>query len=126
MEALKTQIGGNHYKSMKIQPIELISKLNLNYFQGNIVKYISRDKENKIEDLKKAKHYCELAIELDKVNKLKNIICQNPRHKKVIKEIIRYRRENLFDEAIGIICFAIYRKDYKEVIKKIEQYAIHK
>ena len=28
MEALKTQVGGNHYKSMKIQPIELISKLN--------------------------------------------------------------------------------------------------
>ncbi len=121
MEALKNQVGGNHYKSMKIQPIELISELKLNYFQGNIVKYISRDKDNKIEDLKKAKHYCELAIELDKKdNRFKQIVFYFTRKRK-IKEIIRYRRENLFDEVIGIICFAIYRKDYKEVIKKFEQ-----
>ena len=85
MNALNNQIGGNHYKSMKMQPIELISKLNLNYFQGNIVKYITRHKEkNGIDDLAKVVHYALLealfvygedgATELrDKVDSLINI-----------------------------------------------------
>lgn len=40
--------------------------MKLNYFQGNIVKCISLIKGNKIEDLEKAKHYCELAMDFDK------------------------------------------------------------
>ena len=31
------QIGGSHYKKMKIQPYEFISKNNLSFFQGNVV-----------------------------------------------------------------------------------------
>ena len=64
---LKTQIGGNHYKEMNVQPIELIASLELNFFQGNIVKYLSRRKGgDDITDWQKALHYCELAIELDR------------------------------------------------------------
>ena len=62
--ALETQIGGTHYKVLPYQPIELIGELRMDYFQGCIVKYISRNKDNKIEDLQKAIHYCELAKEL--------------------------------------------------------------
>tara|TARA_R100000742_G_C4279644_1_gene104946 strand:- start:8569 stop:8808 length:240 start_codon:yes stop_codon:yes gene_type:complete len=57
------QIGGNHYKNFKIQPYEFISKNNLSFFQGNVVKYVCRYLfKNKIEDLEKIIHYCQLEI----------------------------------------------------------------
>ena len=57
------QIGGSHYKNFKIQPYEFISKNNLSFFQGCVVKYVCRYlHKNKIEDLKKIKHYCDLEI----------------------------------------------------------------
>ena len=36
------QIGGTHNKKMKIQPYEFISKNDLSFFQGNVVKYVCR------------------------------------------------------------------------------------
>tara|TARA_B100000242_G_C42659106_1_gene309416 strand:- start:247 stop:492 length:246 start_codon:yes stop_codon:yes gene_type:complete len=57
------QIGGDHYKDMAIQPFEFISKNELTFFQGNVVKYVCRYKrKNGIQDLKKIIHYCELEI----------------------------------------------------------------
>lgn len=65
-EAMDIQVGGNHYKDMVIQPIEFTMKNNLNFCQGNIVKYVTRYKhKNGIEDLKKAKHYIDLLIQLE-------------------------------------------------------------
>ena len=57
------QIGGSHYKFFTIQPYEFISKNNLSFFQGNVIKYVCRYlHKNKIEDLEKIKHYCDLEI----------------------------------------------------------------
>ena len=57
------QVGGSHYKNFHIQPYEFISKNNLSFFQGNVVKYVCRYlSKNKIEDLQKIIHYCELEI----------------------------------------------------------------
>lgn len=57
------QIGGSHYKKFKIQPYEFISKNNLSFFQGNVVKYVCRYLfKNKVEDLEKIIHYCQLEI----------------------------------------------------------------
>ena len=57
------QIGGSHYKNFRIQPYEFISKNNLSFFQGCIVKYVCRYlKKDKIKDLEKIIHYCELEI----------------------------------------------------------------
>jgi len=65
LKAIDKQIGGNHYKAYKIQPIEFIVKNKLNFIQGNVVKYICRyENKNGIEDLDKIIHYCELAKEL--------------------------------------------------------------
>jgi hypothetical protein len=55
------QIGGSHYKDFTIQPYEFISKNNLSFFQGNVIKYVCRYlNKNGIEDLEKIIHYCEL------------------------------------------------------------------
>lgn len=57
------QIGGSHYKDFPIQPYEFISKNDLTFFQGNVIKYVCRYKhKNGIEDLEKIKHYCDLEI----------------------------------------------------------------
>ena len=57
------QIGGSHYKNFCIQPYEFISKNDLSFFQGCVVKYVCRYlKKDKIKDLEKIIHYCELEI----------------------------------------------------------------
>ena len=64
--ALKKQVAGNHYKDMPIQPVEYIHANAMGYFEGNVVKYISRwRKKNGMADLEKAKHYIELLIQLE-------------------------------------------------------------
>ena len=57
------QIGGSHYKNMVIQPYEFMSKNELTFFQGNVIKYVCRYKQkNGIQDLEKVIHYCQLEI----------------------------------------------------------------
>jgi hypothetical protein len=63
-DALAKQVGGNHYASMKIQPVEFIAANNLGFLEGNIVKYVCRHHaKNGAEDIKKALHYCELLLQ---------------------------------------------------------------
>jgi len=55
---LKDNINPKHYKLGKIEVIDFILDQQMNYLEGNIVKYISRYKhKNGIEDLKKALWY---------------------------------------------------------------------
>ena len=66
MSALDTQVGGSHYKNMTIQPVEFIERNNLGFCVGNIIKYVCRYKDkNGIEDLKKARHYIDLLIDME-------------------------------------------------------------
>jgi hypothetical protein len=61
---LGTQVGGSHYTSCKIQPIEYIWANGLGFSEGNIVKYVTRWKaKGGIKDLKKAQHHIALLIE---------------------------------------------------------------
>jgi len=64
--ANETQIGGDHYKEKTIQPWDFIAANQLGYFEGNIVKYVSRWRDKGgINDLKKARHYLDKLIELE-------------------------------------------------------------
>lgn len=63
--ALDTQIGGEHYKKYTIQPVEFITKNELGFLEGCVIKRICRyEDKNGLEDLKKAKHEIDLLIEL--------------------------------------------------------------
>jgi hypothetical protein len=63
MSALDTQVSGNHYKDMAIQPVQFIYKNKMDYLSGNVIKYISRHKsKNGADDVKKAIHYCQLIL----------------------------------------------------------------
>lgn len=66
LEPQDVQIGGNHYKELKIQPTQFIYANNIPFIEGNIIKYVVRHKsKNGIEDLKKAKHYIDLLIQFE-------------------------------------------------------------
>lgn len=66
-----------HYEQYAIQPIEFIGANGLDFFQGNIIKYVLRYKEkNGLEDLAKAKHYLDMLISLQTTGKV--IIDEEP------------------------------------------------
>ena len=66
-EALKVQIGGDHYKDCGIQPVEYIHANKLDYFEGNVIKYITRHrtKGQGKKDGEKAIHYAQLILALE-------------------------------------------------------------
>lgn len=63
---LDTQIGGDHYKAMKIQPMEYSMANNLDACQHTAIKYITRFRQKGgIEDLEKAKHCIDMLIQFE-------------------------------------------------------------
>jgi hypothetical protein len=66
MSAFKEQVGGGHYKDLAIQPAEFIHKNGIGYMEGAVIKYLTRWRnKNGLEDLKKARHYLDLLIEME-------------------------------------------------------------
>ena len=62
--ANSTQVGGTHYRS-PIQHWDFVVANDLDYFQGQITKYVTRwRKKNGIGDLYKARHFLQKYIEL--------------------------------------------------------------
>lgn len=64
MGALDTQVGGAHYKQHAIQPWHIIDDYDLDFYLGNTIKYVLREKGSRVEDLQKAIHYLERKVEL--------------------------------------------------------------
>jgi hypothetical protein len=66
VDARKVQVGGNHYREMKIQPVEYILANDLGFCEGCAIKYLSRWKsKGGVEDLRKARHFIDLLIEAE-------------------------------------------------------------
>lgn len=63
---LDVQVGGNHYKDMKIQPVEFIHANQLGFMEGAVIKYVSRWREKGgVTDLEKARHFVDMLIDLE-------------------------------------------------------------
>ena len=69
MSANEKQVAGNHYKTSNPdipQHWDIVALHNLDYFQGQITKYVMRWKnKNGLQDLQKAMHFLEKYIELN-------------------------------------------------------------
>ena len=67
MKATLKQVGGNHYKDCKIQPIEFIVGNDLTFCEGNAIKYITRHrrKGEGAKDIHKAINYLEMILETE-------------------------------------------------------------
>jgi len=61
MDALRKQLGEGAYKGLAIQPVDFIKANYLKFCEGNVVKYLTRSKGSRLEDLEKAYHYISLA-----------------------------------------------------------------
>ena len=65
MSALDEQIGGSHYRAGGIQPVQYIEANGLGFCEGNVIKYVTRHAvKGGAEDLRKARHYIDLLLEL--------------------------------------------------------------
>ena len=71
--------GGEHYASNTIQPWDIIDEYQLDFYAGNVIKYLLRNasgnkkpkysnSEHILEDLRKAQHYLAKMIE-DRTNR---------------------------------------------------------
>ena len=66
LSAFDTQVGGDHYKKQgaTMQPWAIIDAWGLDFYAGNVLKYILRHQyKDGVEDLKKARHYLDRMIE---------------------------------------------------------------
>ena len=63
---LSHQEGGDHYKTLKIQPVEFIHANGIPFIEGAIIKYVTRHKaKGKAADLRKARHFIDLLLRLE-------------------------------------------------------------
>lgn len=73
-KANERQVDGNHYSQEDgLQHWDYVVAQNLDYFQGQITKYVTRwKKKNGLKDLQKAQHFLEKYIEVEslKLSKL--------------------------------------------------------
>lgn len=67
------QVSGNHYKQFKgMEPWDVITGWDLGYLDGTALKYIARWKhKNGVEDLKKAVHFLQKAVEVEEAKSAK-------------------------------------------------------
>ena len=113
--AFDEQVGGSHYKDMPFQPIRLISMLDLDFCQGNVVKYVSRYKlKDGVRDLEKAKHYCRMAMEMEK---------SSPRLSMTILQAVfiseGFVTANGLSKLVADVIVYVYRRKWDEAVKAI-------
>ena len=66
MSALEQQEGGSHYKDLPIQPVEYCHRNGLGFCESSVIKYVTRWRsKNGIDDLRKARHFIDLLIEME-------------------------------------------------------------
>jgi len=64
--ASETQVGGDHYRLMPIQPVEFNQRNGLSFCEASVIKYVSRHKhKNGAEDVRKAIHFLNLLLEIE-------------------------------------------------------------
>jgi len=78
-DPLQRQEGGEHYKGMKIQPVEFVHANGIPYLEGCAIKYLCRHRaKGGVVDLLKAKHYIDLLIESQSVKGPKRSVTDKP------------------------------------------------
>lgn len=119
MKAIDSQVGGNHYKNMPFQPVELFAKTHCTPFQANIWKYITRYKyKNGQQDVEKCMHYAQLAKELKcngqlgyKKLQIVQAFCSYNKLSDRVMRIVTAAALDKYDEVVKE-CKSLLRKEY--------------
>lgn len=65
-----TQVGGDHYTRLHIQPAEYNHYNRLGWCEANVIKYVSRHQyKNGRQDIEKAIHFLEMLLEFEYTDK---------------------------------------------------------
>lgn len=112
MNALDKQVGGDHYKEQKLQPIELAYMVGGTPAFCKLAKYITRNKGDHAENIRKAIHVIELEHELrDYVRYYNNDLPY--RHL-----ITLFTDDPYFQRAL----LALYGRRYTNAVNALEEY----
>lgn len=69
ISANATQVGGNHYKDMAVEPWDVIDtwprEQRIGFYRGNALKYIMRmgTKDEQLKEIGKVQHYLQKLVE---------------------------------------------------------------
>lgn len=123
------QVDGNHYERLKIEPVRIISSFRFNWFQGEILKYVSRFQfKNGETDLNKAIHISQMAVDLKIKSKFRPIkFIKLMATKKWLNDIVEdYRKQFEYEEYMTVILIGLIEENYsfvkEQVIKLKEKY----
>tara|TARA_S200002703_G_scaffold47173_1_gene40777 strand:- start:1790 stop:2053 length:264 start_codon:yes stop_codon:yes gene_type:complete len=73
MSSFDEQVGGDHYKRFKIQPLEYALQNDLGICEHAVIKYVTRWRDKGgADDLLKARHYIDLLLEFEGKGGCKN------------------------------------------------------
>ena len=99
--SLKGQVGGDHYKKLKLEPFEVTLE-NFGY-EGlaasvftEVQKYMLRRKDNHIEDLEKAKQCIDIQIELYQ-REIKEKVAHDVRWEELMEELEQAVRDKKWE-----------------------------
>ena len=97
---------GDHYAKHTIQLWDIIRGYELDYFEGNALKYLLRQKDNRLEDLQKAAHYLEECIKneqkrIDNENHTKRPNAKTTRMESISRGVDRCTRQYLRTQRQG-------------------------
>jgi hypothetical protein len=94
------QVGGRHYKTLPIEPWDYIAANKLGFFEGNIVKYLTRAaKTGNRDDLLKAQHYLSKLLEITPIPKEEVKAIRSARAQRDDDELTLLERITVTDEA---------------------------
>lgn len=107
--ALDTQIDGSHYKTQKMQPLELAYRVNGSPCFTKLAKYASRRKVDRLGDLRKAIHCIQLEKELSLLtsNDYEKIRVSTEYFHQVLKQFTEF---GLLYEALAQMYFGNYNE----------------
>jgi hypothetical protein len=124
------QVGGNHYERLEVEPVRVMAAFNFNWFQGEILKYVSRFPfKNGEQDLNKAIHISQMAKDLKVGEKKKKCIkfAKLVYEKKYLLDLVEdYRKQFEYEEYMTVILIGLIEENYlyvkEQTVKLKEKY----
>lgn len=121
-DSLSTQIGGQHYKGLIIQPVTLSMANRYDACIHSSIKYVTRHAEKGgAQDLEKAAHFCALRVDSLVRSDIPYFQPATPRI-----EIERYLEMNAIHEEEGFVIVELHRWAIGDLISNGADLAAHR
>lgn len=122
------QVGGTHYERLKIQPVKLFVQYNLNWFQGEAIKYPSRfPHKGGLKDLQKSVHIMDMALEYfgPTLFDEQDFQLYEPGSESLVELYAEQFKEGFFREPTSFVLFhnflySVISRDYKKSKEELQ------